>query len=110
MSYFESVEDPHPSTYVYTTEFVNTTLSPAVTNSCETIPIDSFEFDLGDNRVSSTEAYISGAMLALSAFIMSVVAVLYIHNAQCIAMRMRAAVTSIIYQKVVYHLYIILFI
>lgn len=108
MSYFNSVNTVESSTEMYTTYLMNTTISCAETEIAGTedtslVYTEACESDLTKSGVSSTYAYIIGALLALSAYANTLIPVLYIHNSQCISMKLRAAISSIIYRKVCPH-------
>ncbi len=103
MAYFDSLNEPDSFARVSTPHYANSTVSPGNGDTYTTDQVKS-SMELEDvhssSNVSLTEVYVAGAGLAISAYILTIFRAILGHTVQCMTMRMRAAISSLIYRKV----------
>ncbi len=99
MAYFDALDEPGSFTKVSTPLYANSTVTPGNGNTYTTVQVMLVDVN-SSSKVSFTEAYVAGAGLAISGYLLGILSAFLGHTSQCLAMRMRAAVSSIIYRKV----------
>ncbi len=103
MAHFDSLDEPDSFTRVSTPRYTNSTVTPGNGDTYTTDHVKS-SIVLADmhssSNVSFTEAYVAGAGLAITAYLLTNLCALLKQTSHCMTIRMKVAVSSLIYRKV----------